>query len=848
MKFHINFLLAVIAVFGSVLTVSAQVDSVIGQITNAPVESFAGGISGDGRFVVFESTSNIATENPRNADGNREIFLFDYAQRRIFQITNTTSLRSDTTGAFVNANIKVAITNTRPVISNDGRWIAFGSNATIAFPGNPTAVPPVPPIVSTTNPGNFNAESFNPVAPSTTPNPLLADANTEMWLYQIPAAAPVADLSFGGEIAVTDLSAGTFTQVTNTLPSRLPVAGTAIAPPVIGDDQRDASISDDGSYIAFVSNRNLVPAVGNVAPDANDEIFSYIRNATTLTQITKTPRGTIVDPIYNQTPTISGNGLRIAFGSNADNPIVGMTGGTNTDRNIEVFYADMAANGALTAATAANQITKTARANPGDLINVIDFGRRMSRDGRYIAFDSYADLAAENGGNNYTSFALYLYDTQPPVTNPPTPAFRRIGPRSDADAAAIGGDVAHYPGFTDTGANGAPATLVLETRANILANGTIAATASAGLNPNAARPAQIYSYSLTDAPAAATFKRLTTLPASSIVTASTQPLTSNSVQRMTFNLALTEIGTGNFDLSSETYYFLLPTVTAQTPASLNFATGASRQAVSASPVPTPTATATPTPSPTATPTGSPTATPTPTPQTPTAVQGISPGMLAALDFDTGISSPVVAQTAVGSLARSFTLPIELSGVTMTINGAAVGLRFVSQRQIVFVVPSGLASTVAGTSYPVVVNNNGVVFRGSVTIVPTRPDIFTFAAAPGASGRARIFNVTNTVPRTEPFNVTTLRYKGGRRVPSVMRLFLTGIENVPASLVTVRIGNRTFTGTLNSVTREPGVQTVDFTLPAELLGAGDVPIIVSITVGGVTFQSRLDDTAARLRIL
>jgi Tol biopolymer transport system component len=128
-KFHIFLFLAIIVFAANLSTVSAQADSVIGQITSSAQESFAGGISGNGRLVVFESTGNVATENPRNADGNREIFIFDYAQRRIFQITDTRSLLTDTTKAATNDNIKVAIVNLRPVISNDGRWIAFGSNA-----------------------------------------------------------------------------------------------------------------------------------------------------------------------------------------------------------------------------------------------------------------------------------------------------------------------------------------------------------------------------------------------------------------------------------------------------------------------------------------------------------------------------------------------------------------------------------------------------------------------------------------------------------------------------------------------------------------------------------------------
>ncbi len=821
MKLRVIFIFLIAFIFSSFTTIQAQVDSVIGQLTNSSVESFAGGISGDGRFVVFESTGDLATENPRNSDGNNEIFIFDYAQRRIFQITDTKSLRTDTTLTYASTNINVLIVNTHPTISNDGRWIAFGSNATTSTPTAP----------NNTNPGSFNAESFNPVAPATTPaNPLLSDANTEMWLYQVPAA-PAANLSSGSEIPVTDLSAGTFTRVTNSLPSRVPTAGSTTALPAIGDDNRDASLSDNGNFLAFTSNRDLVPTVGNASPNANDEIFTYSRTLSAVRQITQTTRGSITDPIYNQIPSISGNGTRVAFQSNGDNPIVGMIGGNNADRSVEVFYADLdGTTGGTTTTSVKKQVTKTTRVNPGDVINIFSVGRRMSRDGRYIAFDSYAtDLSTVNGANS-TSFVLYLYDAT-------TDTFKQIGPRSDADATATGGDVDRFPGFTDTDANGSPATLVFETRLNLTAAGTVSATNDGGLNTNVARPAQLYSYPITSA--SPTFTRLTLFPTPTSFIASTQPIPSNSVRRMTFTLALTEIGTGNPDLANEAFYYLLPVTDAQTAATFSFATGASRQPVSPDVVPTPSPTPTPSPVPSV----------TPTPQTPSAVQGLSPGSLAILDFSTGVNSPVVAQTAVGSLSRSFTLPIELSGVTLSINGAAAGLKSVGQREIIFVVPPGLPIvSSAATVYPVVVNNNGTVFRGSITIVPARPDVFTFSTLPAPNGRARIFNVTNTVFRTEPFNVTTLKIKGGRRVPTILRLFLTGVANVPISSITVRIGSVTITPTINAVPvlREPGVYSIDFALPPELLGAGDVPVIVN--VGGTTYQSRLDDTAPRFRIL
>jgi hypothetical protein len=142
----------------------------------------------------------------------------------------------------------------------------------------------------------------------------------------------------------------------------------------------------------------------------------------------------------------------------------------------------------------------------------------------------------------------------------------------------------------------------------------------------------------------------------------------------------------------------------------------------------------------------------------------------------------------------------------------------------------------------------VAIKGSLTLVPARPDVFTFSAAPAPLGRARIFNATNRVQTTEPFTVTTVKIKGGTRVATVFRVFLTGVEGATAGTISIRAGNQTAASVSVPVLREPGVYSVDFTLPPAANGAGDVPIIVTVTVGGVAYQSRLDDTAPRFRIL
>lgn len=227
-------------------------------------------------------------------------------------------------------------------------------------------------------------------------------------------------------------------------------------------------------------------------------------------------------------------------------------------------------------------------------------------------------------------------------------------------------------------------------------------------------------------------------------------------------------------------------------------------------------------------------------------------MLAILDYQSGVDRPIVARVAVGSINRSFSLPIELSGLTMTINGAACGLKSVSRHRIEFVAPPALASATAGTSYPLVINNNGLLMKTTVTIVPTRPDIFNKEMMIGPGGRAKLFNVTNTVFTSEPFAVRTILRKGNRLVPTVLRLHLTGVANLTVlNDIRIRIGNVEMRGTAirsNSILIDPGMYTIDFELPPTLQGAGDQPIVFTLVVDGVSFSSRFDDTSTRVWIL
>jgi uncharacterized protein (TIGR03437 family) len=780
-------------------------------------------MSGNGRFVVIESNGDIGTKeparglNPNNSDGNREIFLVDYAQRRIFQITNTKSrLRVVTDPPTTQSNILVELSSNRPVISSQARFTGTGRAFTIVFSSNANSLTPAG--TNTSTPGNFDGNNLS----NADRDALLADGNQEIWIYEVPEIPdPEVDLSLGAEIPFLNLSTGTFSRVTNTPASRTPQGGTTTVFPSVADDNRDTTVNDDGSLIAFISTRNLV-AAGNA--DANPEVFSarvtFGPLTTAIAQVTNTPAGTIVNPLFNASPSLSGTGARVAYASNANIPDTGMATGNNADGNTEVYYADL--NTGTGAAVGNKQVSRTTRANVGDLVNVLSTGRRISRDGNLIAFESTADLTGSPAGANANTTTVFVY-------NVTATTFTKVGPRGQEDTVALGsgGDVLRFPTFTDY-VGLTPNSLVFASRLNFKPDGTIPTTPSDGLNNDADRPTQIYAVTIPIGTTAA-FTRLSKMPSAGIFLASLQPFSSNTRLRISFTLAATELGGGNPDGSPEAYYLLNRTTGLISDGEMAEAyfTGASLRPVGvASPTPTPS--------------------PSASPVTPAVVPGLSPGMLAVLRFNGRQVFPVV--TGVGDTRRSPALPTELSGVTLSLNSAAAGLQTVSSRVITFVVPKGLIPAAAGTTYPVVLNIRGRVLRGSVFIVPSQPDIFT--STNGPLGRAQVVNAFNGTP--EPFNVFTVRPQDPR-APTILRIFLTGVAGVPLTtgVISVRIGSTTLTGTAIRVapveTLTPGRYQLDVQIPSTLDGAGDVPIVVTVTTGGTTFSSRAEDTAPRITI-
>jgi uncharacterized protein (TIGR03437 family) len=462
-------------------------------------------------------------------------------------------------------------------------------------------------------------------------------------------------------------------------------------------------------------------------------------------------------------------------------------------------------------------------------VNILSQGRRISRDGTRVAFESTANAFNSDGtinGSIAATTGIFIAN----VTGA-APAPAQVSVRAPADQFDV---ELHFPTFT-----GDSTRVLWASNLNLKADGTVETTAGQGLNPS--NRVQVFSAPVE---ALTTVARVTNLATGSFN--AVQPFPADTVRRMALTLR-NEQGGGNADGLAEAHYQLIPVVTSETPAPsptpattaapVSFFTGASDRAV---------------------------VTPSPTPPQ---VSGLAPGMLgiARSTLTLAPGTAEVDRNNAHESQRRPPLPLELSGVTVTVSGTAAGLYFVAPNQINFVVPPGLVA--GATAAPVSIFNNGSLIRTSFIINAAQPDIFTSTNGPG--GRAAALNVTNPciAPPGEPFPVTTTRPAGSgttgdctsaetETVATQVMFLVTGVRGVtaPAS-VTVRIGTTDITGTADPNTspvkigpsNTPGFDQITVTLPASLAGAGDVPVIITVTAGGVTSTSRPADTAPRITI-
>jgi len=343
-------------------------------------------LSADGRYVAFRSRATDLIDGFLGDGFHINVFLYDRVTGQMALVSRTSSSPATSGGS---SSEEVAV-------SSDGRYVAFLSTANNLVPGQTGLM------------GNQNLYLYDRVTGATTlvshtSGSPLASTNAisslpslsgdgRYLVFQSDASNLVpgqSDNAFGSspDVFLYDRETGVTTLVSH-------VPGS---PATAAEWSGGPCISEDGLFIAFSSSAtNLVSGT----PDLNEasDAFLFDRVAGTITLLTPSANGQIVENRHSGAVGINADGSRVVISSLAPNLVPGQVDPSYSN---DVFLYDRP-SGTMTLVSRASHSPVTA-GNEGSGSAVV------SADGGYVAFESGAtDLAAGvRDSNNYLDIFLF---------------------------------------------------------------------------------------------------------------------------------------------------------------------------------------------------------------------------------------------------------------------------------------------------------------------------------------------------------------------------------------------------------------------------------------------------------
>lgn len=305
-------------------------------------------ISGDGRFVAFFSSASSLV--PGDTNGAPDIFVHD------MQTGLTTRVSVDSSGAQSSVEF-----GTDPAISADGRFVAFHCAASNLVTGDTNGVSDV--FLHDRQTGattRVSVDSSGAQSDMGSTFPSISRDGRYVAFRSDATNLVLGDTNVAADVFVHDNLTGVTELVSVD-------SGGAQG----NDNSFNASVSDDGRYVAFASwASNLVPGDTNASRDS----FVHDRLTGLTTRISVDSSGAQGNSTSDDTK-ISADGRFIAFMSDATNLVPGDTNG---------FY-DLFLHDRLTGTT-----TRVSVSSGGGQGSSTAMYPTISADGRAVAFESFS--------------------------------------------------------------------------------------------------------------------------------------------------------------------------------------------------------------------------------------------------------------------------------------------------------------------------------------------------------------------------------------------------------------------------------------------------------------------------
>ena len=386
-------------------TLIERVNLVSGTATQTSGTSFPwNDVSDNGRYVAFLSdATNLVTGD---TNGQADIFVRDR--------TTGQTIRASVNSSNVEAN---SYSYYAPSISSTGQYVAFGSDAS-----NLVA-----------NDTNWQFDIFvRDIVNNATTRVNVAtgglQANGSSGRVSISADGRyVVFESAATNLVVNDTNAQTdiFVYDRNTAQTRLVSVGLSGSPANDSSRISNSAISDDGRYIAFASGASNL-----VSGDTNyQDIFVFDQTTGLVSRVSVGPSGVQSNRTGGMTSSISGDGRYVAFQSSSNNLVL-----NDTNNAEDIFVHDRTTG--LT-----SRVSVTSSGAQVSNFGSTSVGPKLSNDGRYVAFSSYASGLVAGDTNN--SFDIFVYDRTTGSIVRANTSLSGIEANGDSSELAITGDGAY---------------------------------------------------------------------------------------------------------------------------------------------------------------------------------------------------------------------------------------------------------------------------------------------------------------------------------------------------------------------------------------------------------------------
>jgi hypothetical protein len=368
--------------------------SVVTAGRTANGESQPVSLSGNGRYLLFDSAADDLVSGVTDANASKDLFLWDRTLGTSVLVSHAAS--ASTTAANGGAEFGA--------MTLDGLWVAFASTATDVISGASDLNGVNDAFLWNRDTGALTLISHLPTSATTAANgasfPLAISSDGRYVAVRTSATNVVGgtiDNNVAEDIYLWDRDTNSSVLVSHTALSTVTTANNS---------SRAVAVSGGGRYVAFDSRAtNLV--TGQVDVNGGHDVFLWDRdtNATTLVSHTASSNVTTGSDT-SLAIALNLNGNLLTFDSGAVDLV---PGGSDTNGEMDVFQWDR-----VSGVTSFVSHTATSAITAGDDLS---YGPVVSNDGNVVAFLSYSfDLVSGMTDQNLgTDVFLWRRDGTPTV-------------------------------------------------------------------------------------------------------------------------------------------------------------------------------------------------------------------------------------------------------------------------------------------------------------------------------------------------------------------------------------------------------------------------------------------------